>query len=171
MQIREHIADWIYPEGHERRNQAERAADTDALTGLGSRRALDRALSAAEADPGTVIVLFDGNNFGQVNKSAGHSAGDELLREMAAAIRLTAKRFGCAARVFRAGGDEFVVLVPMRWAKTFRDAAEQEFGNRPIANFAISLTGTSGPTLREADRLLQIRKLRRKGFRGYLPGD
>lgn len=172
MQIRELIADLIYPEGRERRDQAERIADTDALTGLANRRALDRALPTAEVDPDTSVVFFDANNFGLVNKQQGDAAGDELLREMAAAIQLTGKRFGCATRVFRKGGDEFVALVPTRWAHSFRDAAEAEFGIRGT----VSLSGNVGSTLAQADERLQERKRQRKSDLNFarsaiVPGD
>lgn len=160
--FREFLADRIYPEGRERRDQAERAADTDALTGLGNRRALDRALPAAEADTRTAIVLFDANNFGQVNKLKSHAAGDRLLCEMAATLQLAAKRFGCGGRVFRSGGDEFVVLAPASWANRLRDAAEKEFGQIECGEIAVSLSGNIGQTLAEADRSLQSRKRQRK---------
>lgn len=162
LQLRERIADFIYPEGRERRDQADRAANTDALTELGNRRALDLALPTAEADPGTAIVFFDADNFGQVNKLAGDAEGDQLLRAIASSLSLTAGRFGCRSRVFRKGGDEFVVLVPTFWAEKFRDRAEREFGVVYIGSVFVSLTGSVGQTLAQADSTLQARKHARK---------
>ena len=162
LQLREKLADFIYPEGRDRRDQAERAANTDALTGLGNRRALDLALPTAEADPRTAIVFFDANNFGQVNKLAGDVEGDQMLRSIAVSLSDTARRFGCGSRVFRKGGDEFVVLVPTFWAEKFRDRAEREFGFIRVGSVAVSLTGSVGQTLVQADSTLQARKRERK---------
>jgi diguanylate cyclase (GGDEF)-like protein len=162
MQLRERIADFIYPEGRERRDQAERAANTDALTGLGNRLALDLALPTAEADSRTSVVFFDANNFGQVNKVVGDAEGDQMLRSIAASLCDTARRFGCGSRVFRKGGDEFVVLVPTFWAEKFRDRAEREFGVFRVGSVAVSLTGSVGQTLIAADSTLQARKREHK---------
>ena len=58
-------------------------AQTDALTGLGNRRALARALErelprATAAEP-LVLVLFDLDGFKHYNDTFGHPAGDALL--------------------------------------------------------------------------------------------
>jgi len=159
---RRRFADLIYPEGGERRDQLEREANFDPLTGFANRRALLRALPSAEAAPDTLVVLFDANNFRQVNKAAGHMAGDDLLCEIASAISLAARRFGYGVRVFRWGGDEFVVLASSNTAYYIRDEAEEGFGVRTIAGARISLTGVVGKTIEEADAQLQARKSARK---------
>jgi GGDEF domain-containing protein len=84
--VRRRLAALIYPEGEDRRERAERAANFDDLTQVANRRALDLALPAAEADPTMLVILFDANNFGKINKIAGHSKGDEVLRELAQVI-------------------------------------------------------------------------------------
>ena len=152
------LTDSIYPEGRERRDQHERAANTDALTGLANRRALDLALPTAEADPNTAVVFFDANNFGQVNKRVSDAAGDQALHEMALALQNSARLFGCASRVFRKGGDEFVVLVHTQQADSFRDFAELAYGSVRIGPVSVSLTGSVGQTLAEAYSSLQARK-------------
>jgi diguanylate cyclase (GGDEF)-like protein len=96
------------------REEAERHARIDALTGLGNRRALEEALAAAVAHarrhgaPLSVLVA-DLDGFKSVNDSFGHQAGDEMLRA-------AARAFTSAVRVpdpcFRWGGDEFVALLP-----------------------------------------------------------
>ncbi len=158
---RRRIADLIAPEAMQRRQILERLANVDPLTGLANRRALDLALPAAEADPETAVILFDANNFGKLNKAAGHRFGDVVLKEMATAIQNQAGLFGFAERVFRYGGDEFVVLCPDRIADRVRDNCEAAFGARFPA-FVCSLSGTVGPTLADADRSLQGRKQSRK---------
>ena len=94
----------------------ERSRDealTDALTGLGNRRALMRALSDAldEAERGRPykLALFDLDGFKAYNDVFGHVAGDVLIEHLGG--RLAGSVHG-VGRAFRMGGDEFCVLVP-----------------------------------------------------------
>lgn len=161
--LRERVASLIAPELCEQRDRALREADTDALTGLANRRALDRALPEAEADPHTLVVLFDGDNFGLINKACGHTEGNRLLVQLARRIELAAARYGYAVRTFRYGGDEFVVLASAATACRIRDEAEAGFGAFEVCEgVRVSLTGSVGRTLEEADARLQARKAARK---------
>jgi diguanylate cyclase (GGDEF)-like protein len=88
-------------------------AYTDPVTGLPNRRGsqedIDAALHAACAAGERVgLILIDLDNFKLINDSAGHAAGDQLLRAVGARLRAAA---GAADLVGRFGGDEFVVLV------------------------------------------------------------
>jgi len=93
--------------------EAELAADTDALTGIYSRRAWERLVAdeAARfdrlADPIAVVVI-DLDGLKQTNDEAGHAAGDELLIAGATAIRSAVRGNDPVARL---GGDEFGVLL------------------------------------------------------------
>jgi two-component system, cell cycle response regulator len=83
---------------------------TDALTGLGNRRALINDL--AERLPGDggrelVLTIFDLDGFKQYNDTFGHPAGDALLIRLGE--RLKAALTG-AGTVYRMGGDEFCML-------------------------------------------------------------
>jgi two-component system cell cycle response regulator len=90
---------------------------TDALTGLGNRRALARMLEERlpEASPERPVVLaiFDLDGFKQYNDTFGHPAGDTLLVRLGA--NLAAFLHG-RGRAFRMGGDEFCAV--------FRSAGE-----------------------------------------------
>jgi diguanylate cyclase (GGDEF)-like protein len=86
-------------------------AQTDALTGLGNRRALARALEAdlplATPDAPLVLVLFDLDGFKHYNDTFGHPAGDALLVRLGASLAGFVRGRGAA---FRMGGDEFCAL-------------------------------------------------------------
>lgn len=88
-------------------------ANHDALTGLLNRRAFDahlqRAVSTAtELGCRHAMLYFDLDQFKSVNDEAGHSAGDELLRQLAALLRRQLREHDTLARI---GGDEFAVLL------------------------------------------------------------
>jgi GGDEF domain-containing protein len=161
--LRRRAADFIYPEGRERRERAEREANVDALTGVANFRAFELALPEAERDPATAVVVFDANNFGRVNKAAGKLAGDAALREVARAIFTAASAHGYGSRVFRIGGDEFAVLCSFDSAESLRNFAEVLFGVKHVAGFPVSLSGTFGASFFQADSLLQGRKAEAKG--------
>src|SRR5919108_1651747 len=84
---------------------------TDALTGLGNRRALARALEEllpqARPERPLVLALFDLDGFKQYNDTFGHPAGDTLLVRLGG--NLAAFLHG-RGRAFRMGGDEFCAL-------------------------------------------------------------
>jgi diguanylate cyclase (GGDEF)-like protein len=92
------------------KRELETAAETDALTGLGNRRALladlDRRLARAAAEP-AALMIFDLNGFKGYNDTYGHPAGDALLARLGHAL---VHAVGPAARAYRLGGDEFCVL-------------------------------------------------------------
>jgi diguanylate cyclase (GGDEF)-like protein len=94
--------------------RAERELDylahTDPVTGLRNRRATYAYLEheLTQPDSSLALLLIDLDNFKVVNDTAGHSAGDELLRKVAAAV---SEVIGGAGVVGRIGGDEFAVII------------------------------------------------------------
>lgn len=80
-------------------------ASTDALTGIGNRRAADRALFGRRAP--AAVVLTDLDSLRAINKQLGHAAGDELLRRAARAMLDVALPGDTVARV---GGDELLLV-------------------------------------------------------------
>lgn len=93
---------------------AENAALSDELTGLGNRRAFERAVEREEARcerfghrAGVLVIDLDGLK--TINDREGHAAGDELIRSAARALRDSVR---AADQVFRVGGDEFAVVLP-----------------------------------------------------------
>ena len=91
------------------------AAHTDGLTGLLNRTAFAPLFDTCTADAvagqgGLVAALMDIDYFKRVNDTYGHAVGDEALRMVATAIRSSVRD---TDPVFRWGGEEFLLLLPM----------------------------------------------------------
>jgi diguanylate cyclase (GGDEF)-like protein len=56
-----------------------------------------------------LLLIFDLDDFKDINDTYGHAAGDETLRRVAAAVRDTVRAVDTFARI---GGDEFILLAP-----------------------------------------------------------
>lgn len=86
----------------------------DQLTGLHNRRFLDSRLAVMFDESSLraralAILLLDIDHFKAVNDSWGHDAGDEVLREFAARVRICTRGIDLVARM---GGEEIVVVLP-----------------------------------------------------------
>ena len=112
-------------------DRLEHEASHDALTGLINRRRFDRILGDLLCDdrresPGSVIFV-DVDHFKLVNDTAGHRAGDALLKQLADVLVASVDGDDTVSRF---GGDEFAVLLPgcsladaVRVAERLRHAA------------------------------------------------
>lgn len=90
------------------------SAHTDALTGLGNRRAFDEVLARLqqrqrEGGAGFSLLLLDLDHFKTYNDSFGHLAGDEALRQTGRLLPVALRPGDVATRY---GGEEFAVLLP-----------------------------------------------------------
>lgn len=85
------------------------AARTDALTGLGNRRAADEMLALAlEGTSSLLLLVIDIDHFKRINDTWGHSVGDEVLRAVGGVLRKQARGNDQVARY---GGEEFIVVI------------------------------------------------------------
>jgi diguanylate cyclase len=96
----------------QQRAQLEALANQDPLTRTANRRALGREMAIAVAarrrgQSGHGLLLLDLDHFKQVNDDFGHEAGDAALVEF---VRIVQGGIRANDRLFRAGGEEFVVL-------------------------------------------------------------
>ncbi len=94
-------------------------ASYDALTGLPNRHHLNQRLNSALQDAKRLqqklaVLFLDLDRFKNVNDTAGHAAGDTLLRDVARRLSSCIRSSDLLARL---GGDEFVIV-----AENFEDA-------------------------------------------------
>ena len=93
--------------------ELSRQARTDPLTGLANRRALldtlDREMAAhLRRGSALSLMMIDADQFKQLNDTAGHEAGDEVLRQLAAVLSRGSRRGDLVARF---GGEEFMMIM------------------------------------------------------------
>ncbi len=101
-------------------------ASHDALTGLVNRREFERrlreAMDAAQGgDVAHALCYLDLDRFKVVNDTCGHTAGDNMLREVASIIKDAVRDSDTAGRI---GGDEFALLLvgcPLEKARQIAD--------------------------------------------------
>lgn len=119
---------------------------TDDLTGLPGRTAFDVTLESFEAhyrhtQQDCLMAMLDINGLSAINNTQGIEFGDQLLRELAQQLLQICRR---QDRVFRFGGDEFVLLLPLRGKEPPLlqriSQIEKEFSRRPnLKQFSVSL--------------------------------
>lgn len=98
----------------ERIDWAERVANSDLLTGLANAHTLSRVLEleilrAARQRSELSLAVFDVDDLTGLNDEHGRAAGDDVLREVAAAISQSIRLVDTVARW---GGDEFMLVAP-----------------------------------------------------------
>lgn len=108
-------------------DRLEELSETDALTSLPNRRALQRRLTdnlrqAARYGSAVSLLLIDVDGLKRINDSAGHAAGDHVIRHVADAIADTLRNADLGARW---GGDEFAIVMPNTSALAARRLAER----------------------------------------------
>jgi diguanylate cyclase (GGDEF)-like protein/PAS domain S-box-containing protein len=163
----------------ERDRRVRQEADTDALTGLANRRALERTLEAALGRAGARgrsvgVVMLDLDGFKAINDTHGHAEGDRALREVAARLRRCVRERDLVARF---GGDEFVVVltdlggrseVVQDSVERIREVLAEPFGKMRL-NAAIGVAtfpadgGSGADLLAHADRAMYVDKATRNG--------
>jgi diguanylate cyclase (GGDEF)-like protein/PAS domain S-box-containing protein len=148
--------------------QLRHVAEHDALTGLQSRRRFEDELRREAArlrrhGGHACLLLMDLDGFKEVNDAFGHSAGDQLLVQIAAALTRSLRAEDVIGRL---GGDEFAVLLPgadatagQLVAGKLTDVVRQagrvvrEDGVAEVTA-SIGVTTFDGPGLEDVERLL-----------------
>ncbi len=119
-----------------------RAAERDPLTQLYNRTHLEPALEEAallcNGEATSAVLCVDLDHFKTVNDTAGHAAGDEMLKLVAATLVSTVRP---SDTIVRTGGDEFVIILPKAPPLQAREIAERV--RTSLAALAFTVDGTS----------------------------
>jgi diguanylate cyclase (GGDEF)-like protein len=99
----------------------------DVLLAIGNRRAMELALDHAHGlarryGRAYSVVLFDVDHFKAFNDLYGHSAGDEILRQIAHCLGTSARK---SDSLYRYGGEEILMVLPETGLDGARQAAER----------------------------------------------
>ncbi|MDU9394596.1 sensor domain-containing diguanylate cyclase [Pseudomonas sp. zfem002] len=153
----------------ERMGHLNLQAQTDPLTGLLNRRALDEALAVIDerARPFAAIAL-DIDHFKAINDNHGHDVGDEVLARLAGVLRECSREGDLC---FRLGGEEFLLVLPETPLAAASEMAErlrwqvQATRIEPVGHVSVSLGvarcasgGDSAEVLKRADELMYAAK-------------
>jgi diguanylate cyclase (GGDEF)-like protein len=141
-------------------------ASHDPLTGLLNRRGFDErfAVERARAEregSSTAIVMLDIDHFKKINDEHGHDVGDEVLRWLAQQLTEQARTIDL---VGRAGGEEFIVLLPrsgtdaaLAFAERVRTTVESgDPGIGKGARVTLSAGAVAATPPIDAQRLLEV---------------
>jgi diguanylate cyclase (GGDEF)-like protein len=128
----------------------------DALTGLLNRRCFDEDVVSAlkklrePRSEGMALTMLDVDHFKAINDTFGHSIGDQVLRMIGHALLAVVRRND---RVYRYGGEEFVILLETESLSDLADFCERakncilqvnwtaEFGAK-LSRVTVSVGGT-----------------------------
>lgn len=123
--IAEHLA--LALNGAQMFENFELLATHDALTGLANHRAMQefihQRLNEAERTGQTLgLIMLDVDHFRSFNEEEGHDAGDEVLKQVAEALKACVRPYDMAARY---GGEEFTVIMPGSSQESTMSVAER----------------------------------------------
>jgi diguanylate cyclase (GGDEF)-like protein len=154
---------------------AERRAETDALTGLPNNRnvtdTVRRMVAHASRSVSALSALaLDLDHFKRINDTYGHGSGDEVLAAVGSTLESSCRE---SDFVGRAGGEEFLILLPDTDARGAQGVAENirlaieaitiaSVGQPITASIGIAVlpehAGDATTLLRHADRALYTAK-------------
>ncbi|MDP5186003.1 GGDEF domain-containing protein [Alishewanella sp. SMS8] len=145
----------------------------DALTGAFNRRAMSvdikAALATAERNGGKpLLAILDLDYFKAINDNFGHAVGDQVLKDF---VAITTSQIRQYDRLYRFGGEEFVLLVPQinehyhtfiqHLRTAIKSALKTPDGKEITVSFGVApwLPGTTEDSwLKRADKALYLAK-------------
>ena len=133
-----------------------RASQTDPLTGLGNRRALDAEVPAGDY----ALVSLDLDWFKRINDECGHANGDVVLRVFSGVIQSSIRE---GDHAYRLGGEEFLVVLPRADGPTGTRIAERirqslaltDFGTHAPASRVTVSAGVAAVTVETAESFVE----------------
>lgn len=129
----------------------------DPLTGLFNRRYMEESMErervrAERVSQNLSVLMLDVDQFKLFNDTFGHSAGDEVLKELGQYLKGTLQNSDIACRY---GGEEFMLLLPDTSPEDAAARADQmreeirrlpmQYQDRPISSITISIGVASFP--------------------------
>ena len=124
-------------EREEHVEEARQQADLDALTGLHNRRYFYETLArevarARRYGRRLALIVFDLDDFKEINDRVGHLTGDAVLAQVAERVRDVVRAADVACRV---GGDEFAIILAestVEDARRLYERLQTQIAARPI---------------------------------------
>lgn len=135
------------------RDQLQQLAVLDPLTGARNRRAMNEELKIASASQRRhgdcyAVLVMDLDAFKQINDTYGHKAGDQVLMDFVELLKAHSRK---EDRLFRFGGEEFLLLLPNTDL-----ASLQVVASHLQQQVALHLKGPGGPvTMSSGGAILQ----------------
>ncbi|WP_440905280.1 diguanylate cyclase [Catenovulum sp. SX2] len=106
--------------------ELERMAITDKLTGVANRHGFEHLLNSLFSHKNkqstSSVILFDLDNFKQINDTYTHLAGDRVICD---AVALVKNVYGHLNTTVRWGGEEFLIILPDHDAQAAAQIAEK----------------------------------------------
>lgn len=144
------------------RQELEKLAYRDSITGLPNRHAMTRFFDSYEAGGFAGVLFVDLDHFKAVNDTLGHHIGDQLVKEVG--VRLQAFTGGSRQHVFRIGGDEFLFIRQSgdidgaeQLAKEILNGMKQPFTIEGNELYVTCSIGISVGPVREQERLTLLK--------------
>ena len=145
------------------RQEIERAATIDPLTGVASRLAIMERVrievaQARRYQHPVAVALIDVDGLAELNRDHGTAAGDTVLREVALRMRLRVRE---ADELGRIGSDAFLAVLPHTeegGAATFADAIQHRLALRPIGigDLELRVTASVGVAVMRSGESLDV---------------
>ncbi|WP_342042647.1 GGDEF domain-containing protein [Bacillus sp. OTU2372] len=155
--------------------QLQNTVYIDALTQVENRASWEAFKQQMDVNPCTgTLSMIDLDNFKELNDTLGHSEGDKILKETASFIHHSLRN---CDRIFRYGGDEFIVFMPHDNEAGFEFEGKMERLtsdlNEHFKHLQVSVSASIGCTLYsgndsfkasllEADKQMYLAKAQRK---------
>ncbi len=137
----------------------------DPLTGALNRRQIDSILDEAierkhRTNTPASLLIMDVDHFKSVNDTHGHAAGDHVLKELVTLLKNRARRMD---KLFRMGGEEFVLFLPDTDANGAATLAEDVRSSVENAEFIPGHTVTISIGIGELERRESIDEWIKRG--------
>ncbi len=143
--------------------QLQHMATTDRLTQVYNRLKFDdelkRQIEWAQASRNSLgLIMFDLDNFKEVNDSFGHDVGDEVLKETVTLVQRHIRKSDTLARW---GGEEFMIITPLTDSfelKTILETLRHRIEHYPHAGVGSVTASFGGSVLKPTDTISSLIK-------------